>query len=102
HRLVPGGEVALRVPFAAVERSALARAALHDLAFLALWALHADLRQKRARVPALREAAAGHELAEFAEFDHHRPTALFAVLAGRLILQLHPLHRLLGGGERIG
>src|SRR5688572_1626500 len=60
-RLVPRYEVALRIPFAAVERPALARPPLHDLPLMAGRALDADLRQQRPRVPAVGEPAAGEE-----------------------------------------
>src|SRR5581483_4990528 len=90
---VPSSEIACGVCAAAVEHSALLGAALHQLAAAAR-TFHAQLILNALGVPALREARAGQEASEPAEFDHHVPAALRAGLVGLLICNLDPLDRL--------
>src|SRR5215207_1464619 len=99
NRLVPGHEVAIGVAAAAVKRSALFRAPFHHVALVTSRAGHPDLGQQWLRVAAFGKTAAGHELAELAHLDDHRPAALLAVLARGLILELDSLNRLLCLGE---
>src|SRR5687768_8376389 len=95
-RFIPGREVAVGVPLAPEEGAPLLRSLLDDLALAALGARHADPRQERSRVPALREPRARQELAVPPQPDHHRPPALLAGLARRLVLQPDAGHTLLG------
>ena len=64
-RLVPGDEVAGRVPLAAKEGAALLRPTLDNFPFAAGWTPHANPRQERTRVATIGEPATGLELPEF-------------------------------------
>src|SRR5699024_9433237 len=100
--LVPGDEIALRIPFAAVELASLLGSTLHDFALMAGGAFNSHANQKWLGVAAIGEATACHELPEATELNHHRTTALLTDLIGRLVADLHLLHRLLGVLERSG
>src|SRR5215213_9405861 len=64
-RLVPGDEVAGRVPLAAKEGATLLRPALDNLPFAAGRTTHANPRQERTRVATVGEPTTGLELPEF-------------------------------------
>src|SRR5262249_39291599 len=78
---------------ASVERLALLRTALDDVAFAAFGALHAD--QLLLHVLALGVVAAGGEFAEAAELHHQVVAAVPALLVERLIRLLLLLAELL-------
>ena len=63
--LVPGDEVAGRIPLTAKESAALLRPALDNLPFAAGWTPHADSCQERTCVTTIGEPATGLELPEF-------------------------------------
>src|SRR5215213_9040124 len=65
-RLVPGDEVAGRVPLATKERAALLRPTLNNLPLAAGWTAYANPGQERTRVATVREPAACLELPELA------------------------------------
>src|SRR5205823_2612368 len=73
-RLPVGSKVALGILRAAVEKVAAAGFLFHQLAFLALWAFHAD--EVLLDVLALRISAARGELAKTPVAQHHVPLAL--------------------------
>src|SRR5207244_2879730 len=84
---VPGDELAVGIPVAAVEELPAARAAFHELALAtAEDAAHAGRHRlmERLHVPALRIARAAEELPVAAEADLHRAAALLAHLVRRL------------------
>src|SRR5271166_3872611 len=82
-RLACRGELALRIIRAAIERVALARALLDEVAVFALRTLHAD--EVLLDVLALGISAARGELAETAMTDHHIASAFRAKLVERNI-----------------
>src|SRR6185503_9315657 len=100
-RLVPFTEIAIRVTAAAIEDAPALRPALDDVAFVTLRAGHADRCQQWTSIATLRESAEGQELAVLAHLDDHRATALLAVDACRLILELDALDRSLGFFQRL-
>src|SRR5215216_2160466 len=64
-RLIPGDEVAGRVPLAAKEGATLLRPPLDNLSFAASWTAHANACQERTRIATIRKPATGLELPEF-------------------------------------
>src|SRR5579862_5690758 len=94
-RLAPGDEVALRIAVAAVERLPALRTALHNLAFRAVRALHAD--RLLLDVFAVFVIAARGEFAEAAILDHQVLPASGAFFIERNVGFLLLTADLLGG-----
>src|SRR5207237_9254981 len=93
--LAPGDEVAIGPAVAAVEGLALLGAALDDIAFAALGALHAH--QLLLHVLARRIVAASSKLAEAAKLHDQMVAAVGALLIDRLVGLLLLAADLLGG-----
>ena len=90
--LVPGDKITVGIAGTPEERSSLAGAALHNLAFAARGACNTHPCQQRTRIATFGKSTTSQELAILAELDDHRAAAILAVLPGWLILDFDALH----------